>query len=288
MALGFDSSVCDVLRKPLQEHTRRGPGGSYRYHKGSDVVRRLNEAFGHAWSSERLEERVLDDHVLLLVAVSVVNKDGDEIVHQGYGSAQIARRKDNNAIIDIGNTYKSAYTGALKKAAEQFGIGLGAEDEDEVSTETPSRVQTPYPERAPMRPQGASRPPMQSPGVLPSRGGMSRPEPLPPRVAAGSAPAASKMTSAQMQDTLDRAAAHAAQTAPAAVPNNSPVAGTPDLSGLTISDTQLKALTNLARMKSLDEKALVQSAGFGDKTFKELTRTEAMMVIKHTNTLPQG
>jgi len=276
VTVGFDSSVCDILRKPLQEHSRRGPGGSYSYHKGSDVIRRLNEAFGHAWSSERLEERVIDDQVLILVSIYVVNKDGDTVTHQGYGSAQIARHKGNSAMIDLGNSYKSAYTNALKKAAEQFGIGLG-DDEDAVTKSNSSS--------APRAAQSPPRAPMQAPAAMPVRTPMASPAPLPARMAAGGTrPQAAPpvITQDAIDQVLDQAQASVGGPSPAVV---SPA---PDLTNLAISDTQLRALTNLARMKGLDEKTLVQSAGYGDKRFKDLNRTEAMMVIKHTNTLPQG
>lgn len=295
MAIGFTDSICEVLRRPLQEFSRRGPGGSYSYHKGSDVIRRLNEAFGHAWSSERLEERVVEDQVLILVSISVINKEGDVISHQGYGSAHIARNRGTGVAIDIGNSYKSAYTSALKKAAEQFGIGLGEDEEQEVSTSSSSRgasysASSPAPRASSSTPQTSSKPPAAASQVRGSRTSLSRPEPLPPRTAGGSSHNA--MSKNQISQVLETALASTSGAANVPSPQGTAQELPPEIStsldDLKINDIQLQALTNLANLKGLDEKMLVKSAGFGDKTFKELTRTEAMLVIKHTNTLPQG
>lgn len=280
---GFDQKTCDILKRSLPEHSRRGPGGTYSYHKGSDVIKLLNEAFGHSWSSERIEEKEQDDQVLILVSLSVMSQTGDLIVHHGYGSAEIKRHTTTKKIINLGNVYKSAFTNALKKAAEQFGIGLGEEDEDEDTTSTSPRASGPPagPRPTPTRPPTA-RPSMKSapmPMGASSRPSMARPAALPPRQ--NSAPPA--------QQSL-RSAAVAAVGAPSRPPTNPTPMATPDLGNQTISDTQKKALRNLATMKKRTELDLVQGAlpNAGKTSFDELLKSEAIEVIKHANSLSQG
>jgi hypothetical protein len=128
VSTGFKKETCEKLCKTLPRYTRKGHGGNYPYVKGEDVIKALNDAFNHCWSSEKIEVQVIEEQVLMLVSISTYS-DGDAVTHQGYGSAPIMRTKTDNKIADIGNTYKSAYTNALKKAAEQFGIGLDSEEE---------------------------------------------------------------------------------------------------------------------------------------------------------------
>lgn len=269
--MGLHDKVCDKLKEPLEAYTRKGPGGTYSYYKGSDVIRRLNEAFGHSWSSEKIETVVIEDQVLLLLSLTVF-VEGDTIIHQGYGSALIVRRGDTNKIIDIGNTYKSAFTNALKKAAEQFGIGLGGEEDiirpnQGVSMGNP-QVAT-----------GGSRLPMQAPApapAVPSGTSMSRPEPLPVR------PRGNGSTMSVRDAAV--AAIKGAQ-APESTPDPTP---TPDLSGEVVTPTQVTALTNLSKLRNKGEIELLVGALPGtDKTeFKQLLRSEAIQVIRHANNLP--
>lgn len=297
----MNEKTCEILRKPVASHSRRGPSGSYSYHKGSDVIRRLNEAFGHCWSSEKLESEVVEDQVLMLVSLTVY-MDGDTITHQGYGSADIKRRNNDKKIVSIGNDYKSAFTNALKKAAEQFGIGLGDEDEENVS---PTKTYTPPPaaqSRPPMQsapqsysppPQSAaptSRPPMSTSS---SRPPMARPEPIKSRAPMQARPSG-------MGGGIRATAAAAVNNAvsepepapgvPSAAPINPEPMAKPEVKSDVISSVQEHALVRLAAMKGLTEAEIVMGAlpESGKVSFKELLRTEASEVIKYANVQPQG
>ena len=284
MSNGLNENTCDTLRKPLASFTRRGQGGNFSYHKGSDVIRRLNEAFGHSWSSEKLEAEVIEDQVLMLVSISVF-AEGDVITHQGYGSADIARGRNDGKIVNIGNTYKSAFTNALKKAAEQFGIGLGDEDEEVVSS-TPST--TPYSKPT----QSYTQPATQrfagpSATVSNSRPSMSKPEPMSSRSDMPTrAPSAGGLQA--------KAAAMLSTQAPTATVSAPPVNPTPMskpevAADQLVSSVQEHALQNLAAMKNLTESQMVMGAlpGSGKVSFKELLRSEASEVIKYANVQPQ-
>lgn len=271
MSDGLNEKICDKLNKPVPTHTRQGQGGTFSYHKGSDVIRRLNEAFSHCWSSEKLETEVVEDQVLMLVALSVFI-DGDTVMHHGYGSADIARGRGNSKIMNIGNTYKSAFTNALKKAAEQFGIGL--EDESTVSNKPapnyksarPPAQQAPQTQRTemPSRPVMASRPAMAPRGDTPPS-----PTEAPPAPLWSSTP----KTSAVVPP-----------------PDSPPPMVAPISSSDLVSPTQEHALKRLASMKNLTEKEMVTGAlpDSGKLFFKDLLRSEASVVIKYTNVQPQG
>ena len=312
MRIGLPDDICKILRNPLKRHSRQGPGGNYSYVKGSDVIRRLNEAFGHCWSSEKISAEIIEDQVLMLVSLTVFF-EADTITHQGYGSAPIARRRSDNVAIDIGNVYKSAFTSALKKAAEQFGIGLD-EDEDAVESGTArpyqgSRRTSNTPKTVASPPKTST--PMSTPAPLPNRKPLQRPGALPPRGngSAGSAPAASRGNSLQATAVAALKQTPAASPRPSGSPSpySSGSANIPAPDSTTqvpsflpegsqgsdnmdddINSVQLTALRRLADMRSTDELTLINGAlaGTSKSKFDELTRGEAVAVIKYANNMP--
>ena len=263
MSFGLSKEICELLCEELTVHYRQGPGGKYPYVKGEDVIRQLNKAFNHSWSSEVVKDVERDDQILVLVSLTVWI-DGDTVTHQGYGSSKIARHRGDNSIIDIGNNYKSAYTNALKKAAEQFGIGLGGEAAAPSAPSKSSYQPRPSSSKsksraAPKAPQGlrqgaGSRPPLKKPAPFPSRS--ANPSP--------------------------RTAAPKASPAPAK-------AAGPDMT-VPATDSQLTALSNIAKIRRRDEVELVTGAlpDSGKSSFSQLTKGEAITVIKYANSLIQG
>jgi len=123
----MDKSVTDILNQPLEVFYKPGPGNArYKYVKGEDVIYRLNKAFQHEWSShvDQIIER--DNQIIVLLTITV-----GEVSHQGFGGSEIAIYSGGAKAgkpVDISNSFKGAYTNALKKCAEQFGVGLYAED----------------------------------------------------------------------------------------------------------------------------------------------------------------
>jgi len=116
----FTDAQVAILTKPVNVYTRQGPGGiKYPYLKGEDVVSRLNAAFYFEWSSKVSVEAVTEAFVVVKVSLEYKG-----IIKEAYGGAQIMMKKDTKEPVDLGNAYKSASTNGLKKAAEQFGIGL--------------------------------------------------------------------------------------------------------------------------------------------------------------------
>ncbi len=300
MSIGLNEKTRGILRKPLTSHQRRGPGGNYSYHKGSDVIVRLNEAFEHCWSSERLEAEVIEDQVLMLVCLTVYI-EGDAVVHHGYGSAEIARGRNDGKMVNIGNSYKSAFTNALKKAAEQFGIGL--DEEDAVSRPTPAATgsrftpqtgfgPTPSPSPVPAAPRNA--PPAAAKATM-SRPAMTMPEAMPSRSPSGTGGLRATTAAAMLKVGPTTAAVPLDPSPPTPIPSAPPVNSAPmakpevrtdDL----VSSVQEHALQRLAGMKNLSEEQLVVGAipAAGKTRFAELLRSEASEVIKYANVQPQG
>jgi len=118
---------------------REGPGKKmFKYIPTKAVVQRLNEAFGCEWSSRAESEQIIDDEVVIRIRLSVTSDSSKEVViHDGYASHPIFRYTYGDNIgktINIGNSFRSASSKALKAAATKFGVGLDIEEEDALHT----------------------------------------------------------------------------------------------------------------------------------------------------------
>ncbi len=255
--MSFNKDITDILKENLPLYHRAGQGGTFPYVKGEDVIKQLNKAFGHAWSSHVIKHEEIHGQILVQVMVSVV-LDNHQVSHCGFGSARIPKTRDGE-ILEIGNAYKSAFTNALKKAAEQFGVGLQGEDEDEKPAAAPAP-----------RPQQAAPTQYKAPVTAPRTAAVVKPYQAPqPRPAPTQAP--------------QQATPQPTQT----------VQATPHTTGMLtdkpLSDVQKNALTNLAKYRGVKEEALVTGTlkNSTKKTFAELTEKEAVEVIRHANSLPK-
>lgn len=115
-------SQIELLKAPMKVYTRKGPSNvSYPYLKGEDVIARLNDVFDHAWSSEVTPVSVTDTWIVVKASISYGG-----ITKEAFGGSAILMKRDTKEPVDLGNSYKSAAINGLKKAAEQFGIGLDA------------------------------------------------------------------------------------------------------------------------------------------------------------------
>lgn len=294
---GFSEEIKRTLQEELKVHTRRGAGTSYNYFKGEDVIKQLNKAFGHCWSSEVISADEVHGQILIQASVSVF-VEGDVVVHHGYGSSIIARAKKDNTVIDIGNSYKSAYTSAIKKAAEQFGIGLG-----ETGSNTPSGDKgptSPGPSKtfsAPPQHQSFTPPPKtiaQEPKQSNSRPPLKPAGGLKPRLNTAPAPLTSPSVS------TGRVSTSAPNTSSSPSFDKTQSSSKPQLGGLSfdsqsdemsglLSDAQKGAIQKLTDKKGITvasaiEKALKDSS----KTLDTLTKAEAVLVIRFSNTVRAG
>lgn len=162
--------ILEELYKPFELKARPGQGGqTFKYVPSDDIVDRMNRVFMGDWSTEVIEKEIIEDQILIRVRVYATDpSNADSKMHwqEGYASQPIARFTQgpkSNKIIDIGNSYKSAMSKAIKTAVAKWGVGLylegGSINEEDVDgswgppnipTNIPETKSTPVP--APMAP----------------------------------------------------------------------------------------------------------------------------------------
>lgn len=272
---GFPPEVQNSLKETLKVYWRQGQGGTYPYVKGEDVIKQLNVAFGHAWSSRAVESVRIEDQVLVLVEVSAT-VDGTTYYHQGYGSAKIASK--GGQALDIGNSYKSAFTTALKKAAEQFGVS-GEEEQSETAPRQSKSVRLPYPSGKPTAPQQ----PAQN-----NRGSFTPPSaPRVPRPASSTfAPVAPKSSLAGGIPSVGGAAAPTSRPAPQKPREQRPAGLDEGLNSVELlTDAQKKAILNISAAKGYSVEEVIKEVLDKPADLDTLTLGDAILVIQHANKL---
>jgi len=122
----------DILKQLYETfhlREREGQGGmKFKYVPNEDVINRMNKIFMGDWSTEVKDKDIVDDQVILEVAVSITDPESGKIhTHSGFGSQQIMRYNkgpNQGKIIDIGNAYKGALSKAIVNACTRWGVGL--------------------------------------------------------------------------------------------------------------------------------------------------------------------
>ena len=109
------------------EKTMVVSGTELRFVPVSEVINRLNRVLGiDSWSFEviKLERDPIetDDIISHISLTATIN--GSRIIKHGVGGATVKRIKSTGKPLDLGNAYKMAVSDALKKAAQQLGVGL--------------------------------------------------------------------------------------------------------------------------------------------------------------------
>lgn len=124
------SEIARQLAEPFPEEMEKvlvKSGVSLVYLPISEVINRLNKVLGvENWSFEIISVRRDDvdtDEIIAHVSLSA-EIDGKSIVKHGFGGQTVKRQKKDNRPVDLGNDFKGAVSDALKKAAQQLGIGL--------------------------------------------------------------------------------------------------------------------------------------------------------------------
>jgi hypothetical protein len=93
----------------------------------SEVINRLNRVIGvDNWSFEIISvNRDTIDQDEIIAHVSLTALIGDKtVVKHGFGGISVKRSKKDGRPVDLGNDFKGAVSDALKKAAQNLGIGL--------------------------------------------------------------------------------------------------------------------------------------------------------------------
>lgn len=107
------------------ERTLSKGGASLTYIPVSEVINRLNRVLGvDGWSFEivRCERDALDPD-FIVAHVRITASSLGNVIKDGFGGQKIKRTR-NGDIVDLGDEFKGAVSDALKKAAQQFGVGL--------------------------------------------------------------------------------------------------------------------------------------------------------------------
>jgi len=118
---------------PEMERELRKGGTTLTYIPVSEVIARLNRCFGVTnWSSEiiRCERDTLDPDFIVAHVRLTIGEGGFGVSKDGFGGQKIKRTKQGE-IVDLGDEFKGAVSDALKKAAQQFGVGLYLARSDE-------------------------------------------------------------------------------------------------------------------------------------------------------------
>jgi hypothetical protein len=122
-------SIYEDLSLPFPEEmekTLRKGGASLTYIPVSEVISRLNNVIGvNRWDSVIMscERDSLDPDFIVAHVRLTVTFDGGTVVKDGIGGQRIKRTKAGE-IVDLGDEMKGAVSDALKKAAQQLGVGL--------------------------------------------------------------------------------------------------------------------------------------------------------------------
>lgn len=93
----------------------------------SEVINRLNRVIGvDNWSFEIISvTRDTIDQDEIIAHVSLTATIGNKtVVKHGFGGISVKRSKKDGRPVDLGNDFKGAVSDALKKAAQNLGIGL--------------------------------------------------------------------------------------------------------------------------------------------------------------------
>lgn len=158
----MQKEILEQLYESFELKARPGQGGmTFKYVPSDDIVDRMNKVFRGDWSTEVIESEVVGDQVLIRVRVYAkdpTNSDSKIYFHEGYASQLIAKYTQGpktGQIIDIGNTYKSAMSKAIKTAVAKWGVGLylekGSVNENSgVGSWGPPNIPTEIPEIKPI------------------------------------------------------------------------------------------------------------------------------------------
>lgn len=213
-------NISEELYKSFGElPSRRGRGGVYTYIKWQDVADRMNKIFGIHWSSETVFQDVIEDNVIVRVRVTVKSPELEQdFFQEGFGGALL---NDGNEMWD---SFKAAYSKALKDACKKWGVALFIKDGVEEKTSVPA---TPAIPATPVAPVTPATPVTPAPPVIP----VSPPTSATPVTPVSSPTSATPVTPPQVptNDAVKKAIEEAMNTptvstvkAPPAIPNVAP------------------------------------------------------------------
>lgn len=272
--MALSNKALEVVTRPLpreQVKQRPGKGGmTFNYISADLVIELLNEAFDRSWSTKILSSEVHDNTVVIGLELSVPDENGHPVVKQQFGSCDVGRG------MGFGEAFKGAASDALKKAATLLGLGLELYHDEEVAAPAPRLPQAKPPQGRLAAPQKAAPAPPSPPRA--------------PSAPKGGNPFANGNGNGNGSTASVPAPKPAAPPAPRNVPAPAASRANPFASGASNdsgpNSTQMNAMVNLAAKKNLSQEQMIALADITDahgspvQTFEELTRPQAIEVIK--------
>jgi hypothetical protein len=148
------SEIARLLAEPFPEEMERvlvKSGVELIYLPISEVINRLNKVLGvDSWSfkiQSVYRDHVDTDEIIAHVSLTAII-NGNKVVKDGFGGQTVKRQRKDNKPVDLGNDFKGAVSDALKKAAQQLGVGLYlARSADALDAEDAILSQHPQPEQ---------------------------------------------------------------------------------------------------------------------------------------------
>lgn len=126
-----NQTLMTALAEPFpveMEKTLVKSGMSLVYLPVSEVINRLNKVLGpESWSFTVISierDQYDNDEIIAHINLSIDFGDGKIVNKHGIGGKSVKRAKSTGKPIDLGNDFKGAVSDALKKAAQQLGVGL--------------------------------------------------------------------------------------------------------------------------------------------------------------------
>lgn len=136
----YYADIYEKLAAKFDKHHTRQPG-NLTYINGEQAVSRLNEVLGMAGWTFRINEHGYNQEAdeIWVLGELVANCGGTMVTRQQFGSQKVNRKKETQAVLDLGFDLKGAATDCLKKCASLIGVGLYLYDDEarEALKETP-------------------------------------------------------------------------------------------------------------------------------------------------------
>ena len=299
----MDKEKFEQLYQPFELHSRPGMAGrTFKYVKGEDVIDRMNKVFAGRWGTDILDQEIINEEAVVSVLVTIYEEDNLRLSHVGFGSSSL---KGGN----VGDSYKSALTNAIKNACRKWGVGLYLEEEADGGEEgvpsftpptTPnkdmSKTEPVIPSRSSSSTPNVSNTPKEEPKEevktpkmpnLPPFINNSPPNKEEPPIVEAPKEGVKKEKSEPVDKPAQSFPKIPLPSAPK--PSNGTAGGKDDEK---ISDVQKAALKGLVTIRGLDYNQLVNDA-FSSKGIEfdkvpdadDLSYKEAVIVIKHGNDL---
>lgn len=124
------ADIYNQLAEPFPQEMERvivKSGVELIYLPVSEVINRMNRVLGvDNWSFEIMSvnrDTIDQDEIIAHVSVTATI-NGKVVTKHGFGGISVKRSKKDGKPVDLGNDFKGAVSDALKKAAQNFGIGL--------------------------------------------------------------------------------------------------------------------------------------------------------------------